>query len=637
MATPSIREKQAGRSRFQAGKIPAKRPFFEKNTTKRSADSHFFRVQPLLQRKRIWEEVEDRRELKPGNIPRTFNYEFQQHRLIAHTVDDGNLDQLVELINTLHLFVKQIANTSILKTVFAKKRERKNAGDRVSIDITPFLPNTLQTYLKNLEGFYEAYRAHMDKKSQEANGVDGRKYRSPDEVFDYYGEQVKLAKTRQERDDLLEKQTEVVKDWYRGMPSQTDEYTAACHNFLMLTIGGTEQAVTPGQYNQDSSKALNMDLDPVRTSFATSIAGNGPYRIVPNRDVRIGDLAVFKSSKSIPMLPDGIIHSAPVIRVSENDIELMEKTNPHQPVATRTVAQILKKYSSEKARVYFLSPALKGMPGKKQKNLGASPPTQPFQEQKGVKGKEDSHVLFEFDAQVSRAHEDMNIFSFLAKHANPKTVKVHGYASKDGDEAYNFNLSAHRAVVVQQALKMHLPKDTKTQAIAHGEIGDFGPPPQNRRAGIEVEKNASAKGNGSGLLPGLDLGGALRLRLDYGSLPDSGRLKWMWFPETSFRLEDPDYVGLIKPFISRGLVVSEREFDQILQNRMSAIRFYRNVFGLDLKLSATLADFSTSFAYDTQLSIEYPNKFELDERNGLLPEATTFSVDLLEIIRFLKK
>lgn len=637
MATPSIRKKKADPSRFQTRATPGKRPFFEKNSTQRRANTHFFKTGPLLQRKRIWEEVEDKRELKPGSIPRTFNYEFQQHRLIAHTVDDGNLDQLVELINTLHLFVKQIANTSILKTVFAKKREGKKSGERASIDITPFLPNTLQTYLENLEGFYEAYRAHMEKKSNEANRVDGRKYRSPDEVFEYYGEQVKLAKTRQERDDLLDKQTEVVKDWYRGMPSQTDEYTAACHNFLMLTIGGTEQAVTPGQFNQDSTIALNMDLDPVRRSFATSIAGNGPYRIVPNRDVRIGDLAVFKSSKSIPMLPDGIIHSAPVIRVSENDIELIEKTNPHQPVATRTVAQVLKKYSSEKARVYFLSPALKGMPGKKQKNLGANPPSQPFQEERGVKGKEDSHVLFEFDAQISKAHEDMNLLSFLAKYTNPKIVNVHGYASKDGDDIYNFNLSAHRAIVVQQALKLHLPKDTKTQAIAHGETGDFGAPQQNRRAGIEVEKKASGDDNGTGLPPGLDFGSALRLRLRYGNLPDSGRLKWMWFPQTSLGLNDPDYVSLIKPFISRGLVVSEREFDQILQNRLSAIRFYRSVLGLNRELSFTLADFSTSFAYDTQLSIEYPNRFELDERIGLLPKSTTFSVDLLEVIRFIKK
>lgn len=77
----------------------------------------------------------------------------------------------------------------------------------------------------------------------------------------------------------------------------------------------------------------------------------------------------------------------------------------------------------------------------------------------------------------------------------------------------------------------------------------------------------------------------------------------------------------------RGLLVSDREFNSIHQNWNYAYNFYFDM-GLGLDSSKRLADKSMSFAYDTQLSLEYPNTIEQKERSGQLPESTGFSVDV---------
>ncbi|MDY6855080.1 MAG: DUF4157 domain-containing protein [Thermodesulfobacteriota bacterium] len=94
-----------------------------------------------------------------------------------------------------------------------------------------------------------------------------------------------------------------------------------------------------------------------------------------------------------------------------------------------------------------------------------------------------------------------------------------------------------------------------------------------------------------------------------------------------FMPPQPDIPALIRPFTMRGLLVSEMEFNSILQNWNYAYNFYFDL-GLDPDSSKWLADKSMSFAYDTQLSLEYPSTIESMERSGQLPESTTFSVDV---------
>ncbi len=99
------------------------------------------------------------------------------------------------------------------------------------------------------------------------------------------------------------------------------------------------------------------------------------------------------------------------------------------------------------------------------------------------------------------------------------------------------------------------------------------------------------------------------------------RLKLLYLPP------QPDIPALITPFTMRGLLVSDREFNSIHQNWNYAYNFYFDM-GLGLDSSKWLADKSMSFAYDTQLSLEYPNTIEQKERSGQLPESTGFSVDV---------
>src|SRR5207247_11334486 len=75
----------------------------------------------------------------------------------------------------------------------------------------------------------------------------------------------------------------------------------------------------------------------------------------------------------------------------------------------------------------------------------------------------------------------------LASHTGAVVVRIHGYASAEGDERYNLNLSAHRVVAVRDAISALLPAGSAVHLIAHGETAAFGDDPgPNRRVGIGV-------------------------------------------------------------------------------------------------------------------------------------------------------
>ena len=74
----------------------------------------------------------------------------------------------------------------------------------------------------------------------------------------------------------------------------------------------------------------------------------------------------------------------------------------------------------------------------------------------------------------------------LRTRTGPVLVRIHGYASSEGDPVYNVNLSAHRAVAARQAILDLLPAGSRVELVAHGETGAFGEPPGNRRAGVTI-------------------------------------------------------------------------------------------------------------------------------------------------------
>lgn len=437
-------------------------------------------------RRYTWDEVKRTRELEPGKIPKTFNYELVNHKLIAHTVSRSDIDSIVSFVVIIGLSAKIVVDETSLKTQLSELRKDTAEGDRLDIDVTPFLPPGLRKFMESMEAYYEAFRKHVEKKG----GT------TPDTIFAKYGELRKKAQTEAEKAELERKQEEEVKDWYKGMPGQAEEYAAACHQFLMLGVSGTGAGVEPGKRGEAYDETLNLNLELLTGAYKESFKGKGPYRPVERSQVQVGDIAVFHAGKAIKggeggeeavvMPKDGIIHSAIVIRVSGSEIELLEKTDPQDPMATRTVDEVLSHYADEKAYVKFLAPALKGMPGSSPADIGKAPPSRTVTPAPG-KAPENTFVLFEKNTTVTRPHEDRKLFSLIARVTSAAEVKVHGYASTDGEERYNANLSAHRAAAVGGALEPQLPAGSKVELFSHGETVEFGSEEQARRAGVELK------------------------------------------------------------------------------------------------------------------------------------------------------
>jgi hypothetical protein len=126
-------------------------------------------------------------------------------------------------------------------------------------------------------------------------------------------------------------------------------------------------------------------------------------------------------------------------------------------------------------------------------------------------------------------------------------------------------------------------------------------------------------------LPLPDLAGTT-LHLDWSQLDDPAILGDQ---PVLLRLPDltvpPDWSVLVEPFRQRGVPVSGREIEGILENRTAA---YRTFFRLlhNRELAGWLADVSTSTAYNRALYLESPTWQEELEQKGILPEATILPV-----------
>jgi len=124
-------------------------------------------------------------------------------------------------------------------------------------------------------------------------------------------------------------------------------------------------------------------------------------------------------------------------------------------------------------------------PKEGKRGIGAEPPGDAF-ERAEKPGAEDDAVLFQFnDATLSGAGLAM-LKKLAQAQKNPVVVEVHGYASNEGEDEYNINLSAHRAAAIKAALTELLPAGSTVKLFAHGKTENFGPAENNRRAGFKL-------------------------------------------------------------------------------------------------------------------------------------------------------
>lgn len=574
----------------------------------------------LIQRKVPWELVKSERELDPAKVPSTFNYELVNHRLIAHNPTASDLDQIVEVIDILNLYFKVAITKVKIKKILESKLIANKKG-KVNIDITPFLPEPVKKYLENLEAWYAAWRVYIAEVG----------------TFDEWFDEVQKIPNLSKRE-----RAEKVAEYHKNSPKSTNEYTSVCHNFVMLLTGGDDGGVIPGSSGANYSQQITRDGQKITDFYQDSLEGKGAYKEVKQSEVQVGDIVVFKASaaamrKDSGMPKTGIVHSAVVIRVAGKTIEVIEKENPRSPVSSRTVAQILHEYRKEGVTARFLSPGLAGMPKGDEVKTGLTTPSESYSVANGI-AAEDTYVLFTVGVDYSRAHEDKKLMRLIAENQKESVeFEVHGYASIDGDEMQNMNLSGHRAIAVKKALLTHFPKGSNAKAFAHGETEHFGGLKENRRAGIkliggDIEAKSSTKLNDTKRY-------SLNLRLT--SLAELMAMESPPPKELNILLEfppEPNYGDLFVPFTDRLLLASGREAEQILENRQGAYDFFHKTLSLKPEYASYLADFSTSFAYDTQLSIEFPSQEEDFTNKGFIPSIDgTVSYDLLKLFRSSRK
>jgi outer membrane protein OmpA-like peptidoglycan-associated protein len=119
--------------------------------------------------------------------------------------------------------------------------------------------------------------------------------------------------------------------------------------------------------------------------------------------------------------------------------------------------------------------------------IGRTPPDAEYTvSDEPASAPEDIAVVFPHDeAKPDKGFRD-RFQALLRARTGPVLVRIHGYASGEGEPAYNVNLSAHRAVAARQAIVDLLPAGSRVELVAHGETGAFGEPAGNRRAGITL-------------------------------------------------------------------------------------------------------------------------------------------------------
>ncbi|MFD2138167.1 DUF4157 domain-containing protein [Novosphingobium resinovorum] len=164
------------------------------------------------------------------------------------------------------------------------------------------------------------------------------------------------------------------------------------------------------------------------------------------------------------------------------------------------------------------------------RGIGSAPPRDAFERGEGVM-PETGHVLFERDSADLDPGDVATIEGLMRGRSRRLWVDVYGYASLEGDDAYNANLSAHRGVAVRRAIEPLLPPGSLLDVHAQGEVQDFGPVEENRRVGIRLRDAPE--------LSSIGLLGDFRLQLDPSPLVGGVRMSHRRLPGASRRRPPP--------------------------------------------------------------------------------------------------
>jgi outer membrane protein OmpA-like peptidoglycan-associated protein len=291
--------------------------------------------------------------------------------------------------------------------------------------------------------------------------------------------------------------------------------------------------------------------------------------------------------------------------------------------------------------------------------IGTHPPEDHFVTMDSA-GAEDEYLLFGQDSATLTPAALSTLAAMTAGLTGEMAVMIHGYASLEGADDYNRNLSAHRAVAVRDALLPLLPAGTGFILYAHGETDHFGDGPNNRRTGVDLitpQDGSFLSGLGplslfprrprfSLFAPGeLDLqqpGAAQPTAPDLSGLradglaieravpspePVSGpsispvALQLLAPPPPLF---DTDYNwgAVARDAGTRGVRFTDGDHQSITGHyTLWRQRFFQ--MGLSADLATQAAQFGTDIMVGTYLSNEHPNPFEVfDRRWGTEPPPT---------------
>lgn len=275
--------------------------------------------------------------------------------------------------------------------------------------------------------------------------------------------------------------------------------------------------------------------------------------------------------------------------------------------------------------------------GNDRRGIGRSPPSEPYTTIDGT-GAEDGFVLFGQNGADLDSTDTRTIRQLVSQHAGSDAVSVHvhGYASREGDETYNENLSAHRGVAVKTFLEGILPEGSRVIVYAHGETTEFGNLANNRRAGVDFIREQDPLVLNPGFSPNLRLVPDLRLDLNFSDLEQQMRQlapiihppqrqtpdpepatpspeSIMTTPPSVIHVPSVDHSSLTRLYTERGLARDSRDAAAAQDHFDYWYRQYI-LMGFSPDRAATLANFGTGIAVGSYLRNQHPTRQELLDR-----------------------
>ncbi|MCP3868835.1 MAG: DUF4157 domain-containing protein [Gammaproteobacteria bacterium] len=293
--------------------------------------------------------------------------------------------------------------------------------------------------------------------------------------------------------------------------------------------------------------------------------------------------------------------------------------------------------------------------GNGRQGIGSSPPSEPYVTMEGT-GTEDGYVLFGQNMTDLDSGDTRTIRGLLTQHggSGPVTVHIHGYSSREGDDTYNENLSAHRGVAVKTFLETILPEGSRVIVYAHGETTEFGNLADNRRVGIDFiqtrTENPLALNQG---FPNIRLVPNLQLDLDFSGLEFQRRMLDLTIPSSTEEQteQDPaspsiesimrtppsilqippvDHSSLIHLYTGRGVHRDNRDAVAAQEHFEYWYRQYI-LMGFSPDRAASLANLGTGVAVGSYLQHQHPTQQELLDRRmdtEITGGSYTFEFDL---------